>query len=746
MKFLYSWLPEFQVAGKTLVGRVVLGLLVLGAALLGTMVGLLIVYSTDLPQIGELERYRPSTITELYDSNGRVIGSFALQRRVLAQYNDFPKVLRDAILSTEDKSFEQHWGINFWRVLGATYRDVTSSSRAQGASTLTMQLSRNLFLTPERHFSRKIQEAMLAMQIERHFTKEQIFTLYCNQIFLGHGVYGFEAGAEYYFNKHARDLNLEEAALLAGLPKAPVSYSPINFPERAIKRRNLVINNMLEDGKITVQQASRAKATPLRLNIEPENSPAPYFVEEVRRYLEKKYGSDQVHEGGLRVYTSLDLDLQRAAKQAVLDGLAAYERRHGWKGHLGNILKGGERLDKYQHPDWAQPTTVGEYLHGLVTDVGRQSARVKLGRYYAQIGPAELAWTKQKRLQKVLVPGDLVYVKILLLSNNGMARVSLEQDSGIQGALLAIDNATGDIKAMVGGRNFEESKFNRATQAERQVGSSFKPFVYTAAVDQGAAPDDLSRDEPTTFNSAGTPYTPHNFDHRFEGNITLRRALADSRNVPAVKLAQRVGMNTVAEYARKFGITSPIPPYLPVALGAADLTLYEETSAFSVFPNDGIRIEPRFIRKVTDYEGHVLEEDYPDAKDVISQRTSRIMVSLLQGVVQHGTAAAARRLNHALAGKTGTTNNYTDAWFIGFSPSITCGVWMGFDEKRPLGENETGGHAALPVWMSFMRAAISLRGQKHETFLPPLDRNKTNTVLKRAAVTLPRHPGETEAH
>lgn len=746
MKFLYSWLPEFQVAGKMLVGRVVLGLLVLGAALLGTMVGLLIVYSTDLPQIGELERYRPSTITELYDSNGRVIGSFALQRRVLAQYNDFPKVLRDAILSTEDKSFEQHWGINFWRVLGATYRDVTSSSRAQGASTLTMQLSRNLFLTPERHFSRKIQEAMLAMQIERHFTKEQIFTLYCNQIFLGHGVYGFEAGAEYYFNKHARDMNLEEAALLAGLPKAPVSYSPINFPERAIKRRNLVINNMLEDGKITVQQASRAKATPLRLNIEPENNPAPYFVEEVRRYLEKKYGSDQVHEGGLRVYTSLDLDLQRAAKQAVLDGLAAYERRHGWKGHLGNILKGGERLDKYQHPDWAQPTTVGEYLHGLVTDVGRQSTRVKLGRYYAQIGPAELAWTKQKRLQKVLVPGDLVYVKILSLSNNGMARVSLEQDSGIQGALLSIDNATGDIKAMVGGRNFEESKFNRATQAERQVGSSFKPFVYTAAVDQGAAPDDLILDEPTTFNSAGTPYTPHNFDHRFEGNITLRRALADSRNVPAVKLAQRVGMNTVAEYARKFGITSPIPPYLPVALGAADLTLYEETSAFSVFPNDGIRIEPRFIRKVTDYEGHVLEEDYPDAKDVISQRTSRIMVSLLQGVVQHGTAAAARRLNHALAGKTGTTNNYTDAWFIGFSPSITCGVWMGFDEKRPLGENETGGHAALPVWMSFMRAAISLRGQKHETFLPPLDRNKTNTVLKRAAVTLPRHPGEREAH
>src|SRR6185312_4098980 len=330
MKFPFADLPGFQLAGKKVVGRVV--------------VGLLIVYSTDLPQIGELEHYRPSTITELYDSRGRVIGQFALQKRVIAQYNDFPKVLRDAILSTEDKSFESHWGINFWRVMGATWRDIQTNRRAEGASTLTMQLSRNLFLSPERHFSRKIQEAMLAIQIERHFTKEQIFTLYANQIFLGSVVYGFEAGSEYYFNKPARDLKLEEAALLAGLPKAPVSLSPINFPERALRRRNLVINNMLEDGKITTEEANRAKAAPLRLNLAPETSPAPYFVEEVRRQLEKKFGPDQVHEGGLRVYTSLNLDLQRAAQQAVLDGLAAYERRHGWKGHLKNVIREGDKL------------------------------------------------------------------------------------------------------------------------------------------------------------------------------------------------------------------------------------------------------------------------------------------------------------------------------------------------------------------------------------------------------------------
>jgi penicillin-binding protein 1A len=743
MMFLAE-LPAAKATGKPL-RRVVFGLLALTSAFLGTMAGLLIVYSTDLPQIGDLERYRPSTITELYDSNGQVIGQFALQKRVIASYDDFPKVLRDAILSTEDKDFERHWGINFWRVAGATYRDVTSGSRAQGASTLTMQLSRNLFLSPERHFSRKIQEAMLAMQIERHFTKEQIFTLYANQIFLGHGVYGFEAGAQYYFHKRARDLKLEEAALLAGLPKAPVTYSPINYPERALRRRNLVINNMLEDGRITAEEAGRTKAMPLRLNMQQENSPAPYFVEEVRRYLEKKYGSDQVHEGGLRVYTSLDLNLQRAATHAVMDGLAAYEHRHGWKGGLKNVLKSGETLEKYQHPDWDQPLVADSYVHGLVVDVGLQFAKIKLGNSSAMIGPSEIKWTGQKLPRKVISRGDIVYVKVLAVNNDGSARVSLEQDSGVQGALLAIDNATGDIKAMVGGRDFDESKFNRAIQAQRQTGSAFKPFVYTAAVDQGAEPDDMIVDEPTTFNSAGTQYAPHNFDHRFEGSITLRRALADSRNIPAVKLAQKVGMNTVAEYARKFGVTSQIPPYLPVALGAADLTLYEQTSAFTVFPNDGIRIEPRSIRKVTDYEGHVLEEVFPDARDVISARTARTMVALLRGVVQHGTAAAARRLNHPVAGKTGTTNNYTDAWFIGFSPGITCGVWMGYDEKRPLGENETGAAAALPIWMDFMRAAIADPLAKNEIFLPLPEENKKSTV-KRAAASPPKHPGDAEAH
>lgn len=746
MKFLYSDLPEVHVGGKKLVRRVVFTLLLLTSAMVGTLAGLLIVYSTDLPEISELERYRPSTITEIYDDHGQIIGSFAMQRRVLASYDDFPKVLRDAIISTEDKSFEDHWGINFWRVMGATYRDIVSGSKSQGASTLTMQLSRNLFLSSERHFSRKVQEAMLAIQIERHFTKQQIFTMYCNQIFLGHGVYGFEAGAQYYFNKHAKDLKLEEAAMLAGLPKAPSYYSPLVSPEHALKRRNLVINNLLEDGKITADEANRAKSAPLGLNLQPpENSLAPHFVEEVRRYLEKKYGANEVHESGMRVYTSLNLDLQKAANQAVWDGLAAYERRHGWKGHLRNVLTSGGSLADYHDPDWDMPVMVGGYIHALVTSVNAQTATVKFGSDISVLYPSDIAWTGHKSPLDILTVGDIVYVKVLAMSYIHVAQTSLEQDSGAQASLLAIDNATGDVKAMVGGRDFQESKFNRATQAQRQVGSSFKPFVYSAAVDRGAEPDDKILDAPTTFISGGVPYTPHNFDYRFEGNITLRRALADSRNVPAVKLAERIGMPALIEYARRFGINSSIPPFLPVVLGAADLTLYEQTSAYSVFPNDGLRMEPRYIRKVTDYEGHILEENFPEARDVTSARTARIMVSLLQDVVRHGTGFAASKLKHPLAGKTGTTNDFTDAWFVGFSPSVTCGVWIGFDEKKTLGEKETGGQAALPIWMDFMRVAISDPAHQQESFLPPIEETQP-VAMKKASLAFPAHPVDTEAH
>ena len=711
---------------RKLVGRIVFGLMVLLSALIGALGGLLLIYSTDLPQVEHLENYRPISTTELYDVHGHTIGTFALQRRVVASYQDFPKVLRDALISTEDKSFYRHWGINVWRIIGAAYRDVESGERAQGASTLTMQLARNLFLSPDRSYHRKIQEALLAIQIERRFTKEQIFMLYANQIYLGHGVYGFEAASEYYFSKPAKQLTLDEAALIAGLPKSPVYYSPINHPDRALHRRNLVINSMLEDGKITALQATDARNQPMRLNLAHDpNSLAPYFVEEVRRYLENKYGTDEVHSGALRVYTTLDMDLQSVANQAVLDGLAAYERRHGWQGHLDNVLLEGQTLAGYRHPDWDEPPAAGSYVHALVTAVSPGMARLKIGNDIAVLSQVDVAWTKRQPT-KLLTPGDVIYVNVLSRASDNQMRVSLEQDSGSQAALLAIDNATGEVRAMVGGRNFNVSKFNRATQALRQVGSSFKPYVYTAAIDQGARPDDVILDAPVTFQSSSGAYSPHNFDEKYEGIITLRRALAQSRNIPALKLADRTGIRVVEDYARKFGISSPLPPYLPVALGAADVTLMEQTSAYSVFPDDGVRLVPRLIAKVTDYDGRTLEEDYPEVKDVISSRTARLMTSMLQGVVQHGTAVAATKLKLPLAGKTGTTNDFTDAWFVGFSPSLTAGVWIGYDEKKTLGPKETGERAALPVWMQFMSAALA--GKDPGQFQPPPDLPPQNTV------------------
>jgi penicillin-binding protein 1A len=741
MKSLYEDLPPVEIAGRRFVGTVLFSLLVLVSALVGATTGLLLVYTTDLPQVEALEAYRPSSITELYDDHGRVIGSFALQRRVVAGYEDFAPVLRDALVSIEDKDFYRHPGINFWRIVGAAYRDIESGGKVQGASTLTMQLARNLFLSPDRSFHRKVQEAMLAVQIERRFTKPQIFALYANQIFLGHGVYGFEAASEFYFSKPARQLTLTEAALLAGLPKSPAYYSPINHPDRAMKRRNLVINAMLEDGKITAAQAEDARSSLIVLHLAHDpNSLAPYFVEEIRRYLENKYGADQVHEGGLKVYTSLDVDLQNAANQAVLDGLATYERRHGWQGHLENVVAEGSAIDKYEHPDWEDEPEVNGYVHALVTSAGVGIATLKFGRYAAALGQADLAWT-QGKIQNLLRPGDLCYVKILSLNPNGSARVSLEQDSGAQGALMAIDNATGGIKAMVGGRDFSESKFDRATQALRQVGSSFKPYVYTTVIDKGASPNDTILDEPVTFETGSGPYSPHNYDEKFEGIITLRRALAQSRNIPALKLANKVGIKSVIDYAERFGITAKLPPYLPVALGSAEITLIEQTSAYSVFPNDGVRVTPHYITKVTDYEGRVLEEDYPEVKDVVSARTARVMTSMLREVVLHGTGIAAAKLPFPVAGKTGTTNDFTDAWFVGFSPSMTCGVWIGFDEKRSLGAKETGARAALPIWINFMNAAMA--GKDPGQFQPAPD--VPVTVVQKVD-TPDTSPGADELH
>jgi penicillin-binding protein 1A len=703
---------------RKLAGKFALTVLLVLAIVTGSLAGLTLVYSVNLPQINDLEHYRPSTTTDLYDQKGRIIGSFALERRVVVNYDDFPPILRQAVISIEDKSFESHWGINVLRIAGAVWYDLRSHGRAQGASTLTMQLARNLFLSSERTAARKLQEAYLSIQIERSFTKQQIFTLYGNQIYLGHGMYGFEAASEFYFSKHAKDLTLPEAALLAGLPKGPVAYSPLLNPDKSLRRRNLVLSEMESDGVITHVQAEQARKALLGLHIaQPESSVAPWFQEEVRRELEKRFGSEEVHEAGLRVETTLDLDLQQTANRAVANGLAAYERRHGWVGHdrpgkLENVLDSGNTLDDYKHPDWEVEARPGDYVHALVTSVLPLEIRVRIGEDRVILTPEDWLWTGQRSADALVKPGDVIYVHLVDKSApGGTYKATLEQDSGAQGALLAMDNATGDVLAMVGGRDYALSQFNRSTQAERQTGSSFKPYVYTTAVEDGVKPDDKIVDGPVSFGS----YTPHNYENDYKGTMTITNAFAESRNIPALKLAARVGIHKVIDMAHRFGVTSNIPAYLPVALGAVEINLEEQVASYSVFPNDGLRVKPHLIRKVSNADGITLWEDPPQVDEVIDQQTARTMMILLRAVTAYGTGAEAAKLNHPVGGKTGTTSDYTDAWFLGFSPSITCGVWVGFDSRESLGDKETGAKAALPIWMDVMRVAIV--GKDNERFL-----------------------------
>lgn len=704
--------------------------LFVAAALLGTLSGVLFTFADDLPEISALDDYKPSTITRLLARDGQVIGEFATERRSVIEYDQMSPFFRNAVIATEDADFERHFGLSATRILVTLINDVLKGEMA-GASTITQQLARNLFpIGFEKTVERKVREAILAIQLERRYTKREIFAFYANQIIFGHGAYGVESASRMYFDKPAKDLNLEESAVLAAIIQAPARLSPFVDPQRTRVRRNYVLTRMAEEGYITADEARAAMARPivLRGQSAPERSIAPYFAEEIRKTLEQKYGAKALYEAGLRVQTTLDADLQRAANAALDRGLRQIDkRRGGYRKPARNVLAEGRTLPQFTTDSWTRPLVAGGIVPALVTFVpargdGR-NARIRIASREIDLPRSAYAWTRRTAAADLFKVGDLIEVEVRTLNGTAPATIALEQPPAVEGALLAIDNRSGQIRAMVGGFSFARSKFNRATQARRQMGSAFKPIVYTAAIDRGFTPASVFIDEPVAYDAgAGQPsYSPLNYDRKFEGAVTLRRALEQSRNIPAVKALAAIGPRTVVQYAARFGFTGTLPPYLSLALGAAEATLVELTSAYSAFPNRGVRMQPYSVTSIADREGNVLEENRPEPHEAIRADTAFVMTHLLQGVVQRGTAAAAASLDWPLAGKTGTMDEYTDAWFIGFDPNITVGVWIGRDEKKPIGYGETGATAALPVWMDFMRAYINTRGNRKQPpqFDPP---------------------------
>ncbi|MFQ6082941.1 MAG: penicillin-binding protein 1A [Candidatus Aminicenantia bacterium] len=686
------------------------GILLL-SILIGVLFGAFLAYQQGLPKISNLEEFRPNIITTVYSDDEKIIGEFAVERRIEISYQDIPEVLKKAIIATEDPKFYRHWGIDIRGILRSLKVDLLAGKPLEGGSTITQQLARLLFLTPEKRISRKIKEILLSFQIEKNYSKEQIMTLYCNQIYLGHGVYGIEAAARLYFGKKVEDLNLEESALIAGLPRSPAMYSPYEYTERALRRRNWVLNRMVEEGFISKKLAEEVKKKPL--DVLPlktkDNEFAAYFLEEVRKYIENRYGTRALYQDGLKVYTTLDIELQKYAEQSLRKGLRELDKRQGWRRDKRNLLEeeNGKNLNLAFLSEWEkEKIKKGELIHGIVLNVKRSLAKIKIKDYLGYLTPRSVKWTRKNNLRKLMKEGDVILIQIMEIDNDKRElKITLEQEPLVEGAMIVLEPETGEIKAMGGGYSFKRSKFNRAIQALRQPGSSVKPIIYTAALDYGYTPANIIIDEPTTFYDqwTGEPWSPENYDQKYKGAVTLRKGLEESRNIVTAKLLENLSPQTGVEYARKFGITSPLYPYLSFSLGTFEVSLLELTSAYTVFPNQGIRIKPYFIKRIEDKEGNILEENKIEAQEVISPQIAYLMTYLMKGVIQRGTATLARDLNRPLAGKTGTTDDYSDAWFIGFSPSLCAGVWVGYDIKKTLGKYETGARAALPIWKYFFQ-------------------------------------------
>jgi len=676
-------------------------------------------YSRAANEVAALATYRPSVVTRIYADDGKtVIGEFALEKRIPLKYDEIPPVMKNAILAVEDARFYDHIGIDPIRIIGATWKNLTTD-KVEGGSTLTQQLAKNLFLSKEQTIKRKVNEWALALQIERYYTKNQIMELYANHIFLGANAYGVEAGAETYFGKQAKDLTLGEAALLAGVPKAPSEYSPLSNPAKAKERRDLVLELMAKNGFVSQADADAAKAKPIQLadtayyQSQPKSTPFDYPVEYIRQELEDRY-TTRVAQGGLSVYTTINVEAQKKAYEVVRAGLRWYDRTHsGWRSSytmMPTTVNNGEgpptqpELTNYKHPDWyGNDYQPGRYLMGLVmkVDHGKDEATIRFGNYTATVTTADMGWSHRQPASE-LKPGYLAEFDVKEVDKKTRRlKVELSQVPAVQGAMMTLNARTGEIVTMVGGYDFYTNKFNNATQAYRQTGSAFKPFIYTAAVEWGMTPDSVVSGAPITLGD----WQPHNYDGSLGcADMPLKMALAHSMNIPAVHLLQTVGIQTGAQMVRRFGIKVPMAPYLPSALGATEVPLDQMVSAYSAFPNKGVRVEPHMVRRVLDRDGAELERWEKTTYKVVNEYVALTMVSMMRGVVQFGTASAANSLGVPLAGKTGTVNDHTDVWFLGYTPTYVTGTWLGYPgRKKPLGNDMTGAHGALPMFIDFMK-------------------------------------------
>ncbi len=694
----------------------------------------------------------PKTITKVLDRNGNVLGVFAEERRVVIPYGDIPKAYINALVATEDADFWHHHGIDYRGVARAAFTFLISfGRRKEGASTLTMQLVRNVTDKRERRIfsgglKRKIQEMILARKLEKAYTKKQILEMYANEVYLGGGRYGIEAAAEYYFGKTAPQLAPEECALLAGLVQNPNWYNPYNPDPKARlaakARRDHVLLRMAKEGYITPQEASQLMDKPIRLARENAQEPsiAPYVLEEVRKYLYEKYGRDQVLNGGLEVTTTIDSYMQEAADKAVQQGLRAVDRVRGFRKSAVQFVKDPEGT---QLPGWKRYFEAGDEVQGVILGWDRDGAQVRIGKDRLEVPASAFAWAG-KNVQQILPRGAAPLFEVETAENGTPRTLQLDQEPQVQGALMAIDPKTGEIRAMVGGYDFDQSKYDRALQAQRQVGSTMKAFVYGAAFTAGKTPATIVDDVPTRFLDAadyavithpdGTkdyrplrpgvkPYDPRNYEKDFWGPIPIWEAVRDSRNVPAVRTLDDVGVLNVIDYARKCGLTSPLPPYPSLALGSADLNLREMVRAYGTICNDGLQTPvPFFIRKVVDRNGRVLEDHTAQATEqVVDPQSTFQLIQCLQGVATSGTGAGSNVLQWPVAGKTGTTDKYTDAWFLGFSTRLVCGVWVGLDEKKTLYQGADGAHVALPIWVDFMKAALPTTPKEDFTAPPGME-------------------------